>query len=210
MARIDDYQEAVELGRKNLEGKDLKQVAEQSGAGFKSDSARGGVMTLNFLNKAVTIAWPGPDFLWKESGEGIPVQQEILLLHYLHGALNAQEVSGKWIAYQEVPDGRFYLDAFLRRAKGPMVGVFGNQPEVFAKLATEVYDARPFDQGDVSVVVQALPKIPVALILWKGDEEFPPEGNLLFDESISRILSAEDIAWLSGMIIYPLMGMAGK
>jgi len=67
----------------------------------------------------------------------------------------------------------------------------------------------PFDQGDHSVVVRAFPLVPVALILWEGDDEFPPEGNLLFDRSISHILSAEDIAWLAGMIVYPIMGMAG-
>jgi len=50
--------------------------------------------------------------------------------------------------------------------------------------------------------------VPVALILWKGDDEFPPEGTILFDRNISHILSAEDIAWLAGMIIYPLLGMA--
>jgi hypothetical protein len=45
------------------------------------------------------------------------------------------------------------------------------------------------------------------LIIWKGDDEFPPEGNILFDRNILQILSAEDIAWLSGMVVYPLIGM---
>jgi hypothetical protein len=91
-----------------------------------------------------------------------------------------------------------------------MVQVFGGEPEVLIKLATEAYGAVPSDQGDISVKIMALPRVPVALILWKGDEEFPPEGNILFDRSISHILSAEDIAWLAGMIIYPLIGMARK
>jgi hypothetical protein len=90
-----------------------------------------------------------------------------------------------------------------------MVQGFGHRPELLAKLATEAYGARPLNEGDVSVEVQALPMVPVALILWKGDDEFPPEGTILFDRSVSGILSAEDIAWLAGMIIYPLMGMAG-
>jgi hypothetical protein len=91
-----------------------------------------------------------------------------------------------------------------------MVQGFGSRPELLVKLAEEVYGARPSDHGDCSVIVPALPLAPVALILWKGDDEFPPEGTILFDRSIARILSAEDIAWLSGMIIYPLMGMAGN
>jgi hypothetical protein len=76
------------------------------------------------------------------------------------------------------------------------------------KLSAEVYGAKLFNQGDFSVVIKALPLVPVALILWKGDEEFPPEGTLLFDKTVSKILSAEDIAWLAGMVVYPLIGMA--
>jgi hypothetical protein len=53
-----------------------------------------------------------------------------------------------------------------------------------------------------------MPKIPVCLILWAGDDEFPPAGNVLFDASISRYLIAEDVAVLSGMVVYPLIGMA--
>jgi hypothetical protein len=137
----------------------------------------------------------------------VPIAQQVLLLHYLNLTTNVK-ISGEWIAYQEVPDGKFYLDAFLRRAKNPMVQGFGNNPQLLVKLATEVYGATYLNQGDQAVVVKALPLVPVALILWEGDDEFSPEGTILFDRSISRVLSAEDIAWLAGMIVYPLLGMA--
>jgi len=184
MAKIDDYKTAVELGKKGLKDKNPKRIADQSGADFEADSEGKSALTMNFLNKKVVITWPDLAFYFRESEKELPIQQQILLLHYLNGASGAK-ITGKWIAYQEVPDGKFYLDAFIRRAKNPMV------------------------QGDVSVEVQALPMVPVALILWKGDDEFSPEGTILFDRSVSGILSAEDIAWLAGMIIYPLMGMAG-
>jgi hypothetical protein len=209
MARIDDYRAAVKLGKEALADKNPKRIADQSGAIFEPDSEGKAILALDFLNRKIRITWPDCDISFIESGDEVPIQQQVLLLHYLIGA-KGSGISGEWIAYQEVPDGKFYLDAFLRRAKNPMVQGFGMQPELLVKLATEVYGAKPFDQGDLSVVVQALPMVPVALILWKGDDEFPPEGTILFDRSISNILSAEDIAWLAGMIIYPLMGMAGN
>jgi hypothetical protein len=207
MARIDDYRKAVELGKKALEGRDPKQIAGFSGAGFEADSEESSLLSLNFLGKEVTISWPDLGCSFKGSGEEVPIQQQVLLLHYLSGCEGAR-ITGEWISYQEVPDGKFYLDAFLRRAKNPMLQAFGTQPELLVRLAKEAYGATPFDRGDLSVVVRALPLVPVALILWKEDEEFPPEGNILFDQSICEILSAEDIAWLAGMIVYPLMGMA--
>ena len=207
MPRIDDYKKAVELGKKELKDKNPKRIAGLSGAEFEVNPHGNAILILSFLHRQVSITWPDLDLVFKDSGEVVPIQQQVLLLHYLNGAKGSQ-VTGRWVAYQEVPDGRFYLDAFLRRAKIPMVQGFGNQPELLVKLATDVYDARPLDQGDISVVIQAFPMVPVALILWKGDEEFPPEGTILFDRNISDILSAEDIAWLAGMIIYPLLGMA--
>ena len=102
------------------------------------------------------------------------------------------------------------MDAFQRRAKLPLIQTFGGDPELLIRLANELLGADPSDQGDYSVIVQALPWVPIALILWRGDDEFPPEGNILFDRSITRFLSAEDIAWLAGMVIYPLIGVAKK
>ncbi|MGD9041789.1 MAG: DUF3786 domain-containing protein, partial [Desulfobacteraceae bacterium] len=156
------------------------------------------------------FSWPELEFAQRVSEAELPIQQQILLLHYLHGAYasSGAGITGEWISFQEVPDGKFYLDAFNRRAKNPMVQAFGEHPELLVKLAGEIFGAAPSDQGDVSVLVKALPLVPVALIIWKGDEEFPPEGNILFDRNILKMLSAEDIAWLSGMVVYPLMGMA--
>ena len=207
MARVDDYNKAVGLGKKKLKQKDPELIADLSGAAFNIGPDDRSILSLDFLNKKVFITWPNFEFSFKEPEKEVPVQQQILLLHYLNGA-KMSEATGKWIAYQEVPDGRFYLDAFLRRAKNPMVQAFGDKPESLVKSATTAYNARPFDHGDLSVIIQALPKVPVALILWRGDEEFPPEGTILFDSTIPEILSAEDIAWLAGMIIYPLIGMA--
>lgn len=209
MARVDDYRSAVELAKKELEGKNPKRVADQCGATFAAAPDGNTTLLLNFLNREVLISGSNWDLSFKDSGEEVPIQQQVLILHYLNGAAGVK-VAGEWIAYQEVPDGKFYLDAFLRRAKKPLVQAFGSHPERLLPVTRQVYGARPFGQGDHAVVVQAFPLVPVALILWEGDDEFPPEGNLLFDRSISDILSAEDIAWLAGMIIYPIMGMAAE
>ena len=207
MARIDDYITAVSLGKKELAGKDPKQIARRSGAIYVEETNGKTNLSIQFLNRKINISWPELDFAYRLDSNEVPIQQQVLLLHYLN-LIEDVEISGEWIAYQEVPDGKFYLDAFIRRAKNPMVQGFGNNPKLMVKLTTEVYGATPMAQGDQAVKIQALPLIPVALILWEGDDEFTPEGTILFDRTVSQILSAEDIAWLAGMIIYPLLGMA--
>jgi len=210
MARIDDYQQALELVRKDLIKKDPAQVSNFSGADFLQIDQGKGLFSLIYLNKNITVSWPELVVSTQKAEEDLPIQQQVLILHYLLGAWTAggAGMTGEWISFQDIPDGRFYLDAFVNRAKVPLVKAFGTQPEKLIEVASRAYDAVPFEHGDCSVLVKALPLIQVALILWEGDDEFPPEGNILFDQNISRILSAEDIAWLSGIIVYPLIGMA--
>jgi hypothetical protein len=210
MTRIDDYQQALALGKKELEGKNPDLVAKFAGAIVSRDRKGNTSLALNFLNEGLNISWPDLTFSKKESGEEVPIQQQILILHYLIGAFTSSGtgITGDWIAFHDVPDGKFYRDAFHRRAKNPMVQSFGEDPETLVELTKKAYGAVPFNQGDLSVLIKVFPLVSVVLLLWRGDEEFPPEGNILFDRNILQLLSAEDIAWLSGMIVYPLLRMA--
>jgi len=210
MPRIDDYNQAATLAKGRLSEKNPDLLARFSGADIHRDKEGLPSLALLFLNQDLRITWPDLNVLSGKTGDEIPIQQQVLILHYLHGAWDSKGIapSGEWISFQEVPDGRFYLDAFHRRAKNPLVQTFGEKPGFLVRLAKQVYHAEPFDQGDVSVLVRPLPLVPLALILWEGDEEFPPEGNILFDHSVIQIFSAEDIAWLAGAVVYPLIGMA--
>lgn len=207
MPRIDDYNQALDLGIKTLLETDPEFIAGLSGSEFYTQSQENQYLSLIFLNKTIHITWPDMSFTLPDTKAEIPIQQKILILHYLNGTRTGTKLSGEWIGFQEIPDGRFYLDAFSKRAKIPLINGFGNQPEKLRELAAMVYAAEPFDHGDQSVLIRAFPRVPLALIIWKGDDEFPPDGNILFDRSISNILSAEDVAWLSGMVVYPLVGM---
>jgi len=209
MARIDDFRQARAFSKKGLSEKEPEDIAGLSGAMIKTNEKGVRALSLRFLNMDVKISWPDMEFSYEGLSEEVPIQQQVLLLHYLNGACasNGAAITGEWASFQDIPDGRFYMDAFIKRAKGPLLRAFGNNPRRMVDLSTSAFGASPLDIGDFSVKVQALPLAPVALVLWQGDEEFPAEGNILFDKNISMILSAEDIAWLAGMVVYDLIGM---
>jgi hypothetical protein len=210
MARIDDYKQALALAKDSVKESNPDLMASLSGADLNRDEDGALSISLKFLNREVTMDWPEMDIRYSDSEEEINIQEQILIFHYLMGALSSggAGITGDWIAFQDIPDGKFYMDPFNRRAKIPMVQAFGHDPERLPDLAKMAFAGEPSDQGDVSVVIQAFPLVYLNLIIWKGDDEFPPDGNILFDRNVQQILSAEDVAWLSGMVVYPLMGMA--
>jgi len=59
-------------------------------------------------------------------------------------------------------------------------------------------DRVPF--GDVGVKIPFLPKVKISFIIWRGDDEFPPQGKILFNSHIASYLSTEGIVIASQMI----------
>jgi hypothetical protein len=66
----------------------------------------------------------------------------------------------------------------------------------------------PTGIGDAGFGFRVFPKVPVRVILYAGDEEFPAEANILFERSIERMLSPEDVAWMAGMLVYRLIALS--
>jgi hypothetical protein len=54
------------------------------------------------------------------------------------------------------------------------------------------------------VELLALPKVPVTLLLWTADDEFPARADLLFDATAPRHLPT-DILWALAMLSLQLM-----
>jgi hypothetical protein len=207
MPRIDDYKNALALAQEEWAKQDPQRTAILSGAEYqkRSDGTR---LLLQFLDKAITVSWPEGQVLGPNPAIALSLQEQVLILHYLLKAPGAP-LAGEWITFREIPSGEFYYSAFVKRAKEPLLKTFGNRPQLLKDLGLQRGGVQR-EEGDVCICFQAFPQIPVCLILWAGDDEFPPDGNVLFDASIARYLIAEDVAVLAGMVVYPLIGMAYK
>ena len=58
--------------------------------------------------------------------------------------------------------------------------------------------------GDASARLHPLPRLPVAVILWERDEEFPPRTDFLFYDNCKEQLPP-DILWATAMMTIRLM-----
>ena len=205
MPRIDDYKNALALAREEWTKQDPRRVAVLSGANYQKEANRVRLQ-FQFIDRPILVTWPEGLILGPEPAQDLPLQEQVLILHYLLKAPGAP-LAEQWITFREIPSGEFYYSAFVKRAKEPLVKTFGHQPQLLKELGQQ-RGGLLREEGDACVCFQAFPKIPVCLILWAGDDEFPPDGNVLFDASIAHYLIAEDVAVLSGMVVYPLIGMA--
>ena len=55
------------------------------------------------------------------------------------------------------------------------------------------------NHGDASVKIFPFPRVPVVLLIWKHDEEFPARADILFDSTCSEHLPT-DIIWSTAIM----------
>jgi hypothetical protein len=124
----------------------------------------------------------------------------ILILHYLAKKLGGLAApTGEWLDFKEISGVEGYADAFRQRSIEPVIRKYGKNPQGLL-TALERLPGKKADKGDVGVVLEAFEGVPVMVLMWKADEEFGPEANLLFDKSITGIFCTEDIVVLAGML----------
>lgn len=202
MARVDDYFNAKKIAVKNLSAHAMDEIAactdfERTDTGFR----------IPFLTRSYHVSFPEFEFVDEnDAAAEVPIQEQVLILHYMN-AMEKKPVSGRWIAYREIPGAAFYYSSFVKRAIDPLKKVFGQNTGGLPPAADKI-GGKAIDNGDVGFEFRVLPKVPLQLILWEGDEEFAPEANILFDETAGSYLSPEDAAWLAGMLVYRLIALS--
>jgi hypothetical protein len=178
---------------------DVPQQCVSSGARYIGPNE----VAIGYLDQSYRVVIPNCQISLEGGGGEVPLRDKILILHYLAGAKGAP-AKGKLIAFGQLSGGASYLPAFSQRAIGPLVRNFGSNPELLRSMAAKL-GGHEASLGDVSITVSAFPRVPVTLVLWRGDEEVPPNGNILFDANVSDYLSTEDVTVLCEAIVWKLV-----
>ncbi|MBW1710418.1 MAG: DUF3786 domain-containing protein [Deltaproteobacteria bacterium] len=204
MPRKDDFINAFKIAAAELKDRDPAEVSRLSAVKYDDDNKE---FLLDFIGRPHVVRLPEVMVQNLEPDLEVPIQEQGLILHYLNMA-DGEPLTREYITYREIPSGEFYYPAFVKRAEAPLTSVFGSDTQKLISAARSLGGEIVSDMGDAAVSIQAFPRVVLTLVLWEGDDEFEPAGKILFDRSVSHYLSVEDVAVLSGMVVYRLMRFA--
>jgi hypothetical protein len=82
---------------------------------------------------------------------------------------------------------------------------FGRDREGFLRLGRFWGAEELPGMADAALRFHPLPRVPVTLLLWQEDEEFPPRVDLFFDSTCEFQLALSDVIWAVAMMTCVVM-----
>jgi len=183
-----DWRESL-LGdlRKEVAALRFADIAAGLGCGLEDGSLSIRCLGRDFLmDPDGTITATGPLTPWIQ----------ILLLHYVRTRGNAA-LGGTWVSFTDLKAGLMKSKSFSRDCEEPLRLLFDRDPRPVERALERLGAAR--QQGTpapVAWLIFALPRVPVLLLYWPNDEEFPSKIKILFDATADRFIDVESLTFL--------------
>ncbi|KNZ42376.1 DUF3786 domain-containing protein [Acetobacterium bakii] len=163
--------------------------------------------TVTVMGSPYMVTYPQGDVTDSAGEDFDNYKLKTMILRYLINAKGAA-ATGENISYRDVSGGNAYFACFEGRCLKRFAFTFNYNVDGLKK-AMGILDAEPQTIGDMSWRFEVINNMFMTVILWVGDDEFPPEAQILFDANFPTAFSAEDMA-VMGDIFIPALKELGK
>jgi len=120
---------------------------------------------------------------------------QLAAINYLIGAKDLP-LSGKWIAATQFPSGPLFFRGLHKMPTHKLENAFGRNQDAFTSLSLS-HGGKIVEGGDCAFEFFFFPRLPIRLILWLADEEFPARVIFLFDRSADQHFKLDGL-WAVG------------
>ena len=145
---------------------------------------------VNLLGREFAIAHPV--YAIRPLGDGAipPLPTQTFLLRYL---MESKQVAwaNQWKTFREMPWGEMYIKPYTGRVLSRAAFTFSFKLAAFC-AACEKMGATKLSHGDAGYQFQLLPGYPIQILIWQGDEEFPPNAQVIYSDNFAEGFAAED------------------
>ena len=145
---------------------------------------------VNLLGRGFALSHPVYAIRALDNGPVPPLPTQTFLLRYL---LESKDVAwgGTWKTFREMPWGEMYIKPYTGRVLTRAAFTFGTRVAAF-KAAAEKMGATALPHGDAGYQFNLIDGYQMQIMVWEGDEEFPPNAQVIYSDNFETGFAAED------------------
>ena len=146
--------------------------------------------SVTLLGRIFAISHPDYAIRALDGGPVPPLNVQTFLLRYLLESRNVAW-AGEWKTFREMPWGEMYIKPYTGRVLTRAAFTFGSRVAAF-RAAAEKMGALPLPHGDAGYQFDLIGGYQMRLLVWEGDDEFPPNAQVLYSDNFAGGFAAED------------------
>ena len=150
----------------------------------------GKAFAVKLLGREFVISHPDYTIEATDGGKVPPLPTQTFLLRYL---LESKDVAwtGAWKTFREMPWGEMYIKPYTGRVLTRAAFTFGTRVAAF-RAACEKMGAEKLPHGDAGYEFTLIGGYKMRILVWEGDEEFPPNAQVIYSDNFAEGFAAED------------------
>ena len=145
-----------------------------------------------------------PPAAWQK----LSLMDEMNIYTLLWYSKEGAQMTGDWQPFEQLKDARPFGPAFRKGNLAPFAATFSGYADKL-KQALLTFGGKPLPTGDVGYEIEVFPCIPMRVLFWDGDEEFPAHANLLFDRSTTDFIHVESVVSIASETLKHLAHTVG-
>ena len=181
--QVENHKEEVPFSyyEEKFRSLDPVEAAERTGAKWDGEK-----FYVNLLGKTYAITHP----VYSIQPAVLPLPTQTFLLRWL---LEGKQIAwaGDWKTFREMPWGELYIKPYTGRVLTRAAFTFGTRVAAF-RAACEKMGAKSVKHGDAGYELELVDGYYVRILVWEGDDEFPPNAQILYSDNFATGLGAED------------------
>ena len=185
--QIENHKEEVPFSYYENLFRDLDPAEAAVRTGAKWD---GKEFYVNLLSREYAISHPEYAIRALDGGKEPPLPTQTFLLRYLLEGKAVAE-TGTWLTFREMPWGELYIKPYTGRVLTRAAFTFGTRIAAF-RAACEKMGALSVNHGDAGFQFDFIGGYRMQILVWEGDDEFPPNAQVLYSDNFSDGFAAED------------------
>ena len=159
---------------------------------------------LTLLGREYAVSFPGAVVRPVDGGKVPPIPTQTFLLRVL---LESKNVTwcGQWKTFREMPWGEMYIKPYTGRVLTRAAFTFGTRVAKF-KAACEAMGAEAVSHGDAGYRFDLVGGYQMQILVWEGDDEFPPNAQILYSDNFADGFAAEARVVAGDILISTIKG----
>ncbi len=154
------------------------------------------------------VRWDGKAFFVKLLGQEFAIEHPVYAISALGGGkepklpvqtfllrylLEGRTIpfDNQWKTFREMPWGELYIKPYTGRVLTRAAFSLGTRIKDF-RAAAEKMGAEPLPHGDAGYCFNLIGDYQMQLLVWEGDEEFPPNAQVLYSGNFEQGFAPED------------------